>query len=231
MGRRKIEIRKLENTRNRNATFKKRRQGILKKAHELAILTDSKVTLSISNKDFNEDHVFNDKLPDSLVATKTTASSPSSPLTLLCPSPRSPPCSLAIDAGALAVATAREEAQMPHLDDEGDVVFQASPDQEVTAWPSVEMETIFSQNLDPLFAFIPETALMRPAAAQLGRLDADWNSYSAALGVFPDDFTRLIDYPFFASEVHDFPLCQMYFEDSMLPLSSKPFSATENLLA
>lgn len=57
MGRRKIEIKKLEDTRNRNATFEKRRQGILKKAHELAI--DSKVTLSISNKDSVEDHVFN----------------------------------------------------------------------------------------------------------------------------------------------------------------------------
>lgn len=60
MGRRKIEIKKLENLRNRKSTFKKRRQGILKKAHELAVLTDSKVTLIIKNGQDSENHVFND---------------------------------------------------------------------------------------------------------------------------------------------------------------------------
>lgn len=60
MGRRKIEIKKLENLRNRKSTFKKRRQGILKKAHELAVLTDSKVTLMIKNGQDFENHVFND---------------------------------------------------------------------------------------------------------------------------------------------------------------------------
>lgn len=62
MGRRKIEIKKIENLRTRNSTFKKRRQGILKKAHELATLTDSKVTLSIKNGAAVENHVFNDHL-------------------------------------------------------------------------------------------------------------------------------------------------------------------------
>ena len=63
MGRRKIEIKRLDNRRSRNATFKKRRQGILKKANELAILTDSKVTLSIKNGESLENHVFNDQAP------------------------------------------------------------------------------------------------------------------------------------------------------------------------
>ena len=40
MGRVKLKIKKLENTNGRQATFAKRKNGILKKANELSILCD-----------------------------------------------------------------------------------------------------------------------------------------------------------------------------------------------
>ncbi|KAJ8562679.1 hypothetical protein K7X08_031131 [Anisodus acutangulus] len=43
MGRGKVEIKRIENTNNRQVTFSKRRQGLLKKAYELAILCDAHV--------------------------------------------------------------------------------------------------------------------------------------------------------------------------------------------
>ena len=45
MGRGKIEIRKIENSTNRQVTYSKRRNGIFKKAHELSVLCDAKVSL------------------------------------------------------------------------------------------------------------------------------------------------------------------------------------------
>ncbi|KAH7654523.1 MADS box transcription factor domain-containing protein [Dioscorea alata] len=47
MGRGKIEIKRIENTTNRQVTFSKRRQGLLKKAHELAVLCDAQLGLVI----------------------------------------------------------------------------------------------------------------------------------------------------------------------------------------
>ncbi|KAG0581458.1 hypothetical protein KC19_4G253500 [Ceratodon purpureus] len=47
MGRGKIEIKKIENTTSRQVTFSKRRGGLLKKAHELAVLCDAEVALVI----------------------------------------------------------------------------------------------------------------------------------------------------------------------------------------
>eukprot|EP00252_Welwitschia_mirabilis_P027993 TRINITY_DN9892_c0_g2_i3.p1 TRINITY_DN9892_c0_g2~~TRINITY_DN9892_c0_g2_i3.p1 ORF type:complete len:219 (-),score=23.34 TRINITY_DN9892_c0_g2_i3:57-713(-) len=47
MGRGKIEIKKIENPTNRQATFSKRRGGLLKKAHELAVLCDAEIALII----------------------------------------------------------------------------------------------------------------------------------------------------------------------------------------
>ncbi|WMV23869.1 hypothetical protein MTR67_017254 [Solanum verrucosum] len=38
MGRGKVELKKIEKTSNRLVTFSKRRQGLIKKANELAIL-------------------------------------------------------------------------------------------------------------------------------------------------------------------------------------------------
>nr|QOC69201.1 MADS transcription factor AP3-3 [Trollius chinensis] len=45
MGRGKIEIKRIENTTNRQVTYSKRRTGIIKKATELAVLCDAKVSL------------------------------------------------------------------------------------------------------------------------------------------------------------------------------------------
>lgn len=47
MGRGKIEIKKIENPTSRQVTFSKRRGGLLKKAHELAVLCDAEVALII----------------------------------------------------------------------------------------------------------------------------------------------------------------------------------------
>ncbi|GLJ40405.1 hypothetical protein SUGI_0832040 [Cryptomeria japonica] len=47
MGRGKIEIKRIENTTNRQVTFSKRRGGLLKKAHELSVLCDAQLALII----------------------------------------------------------------------------------------------------------------------------------------------------------------------------------------
>ncbi|KAL6603133.1 hypothetical protein ACP70R_043494 [Stipagrostis hirtigluma subsp. patula] len=43
MGHRRVEIKRIENRVNRQVTFSKRRKGLLKKAHELAVLCDAQV--------------------------------------------------------------------------------------------------------------------------------------------------------------------------------------------
>ncbi|XP_057443292.1 MADS-box protein FBP24 [Lotus japonicus] len=47
MGRGKIEIKRIENTTNRQVTFSKRRGGLLKKTHELSVLCDAQIGLII----------------------------------------------------------------------------------------------------------------------------------------------------------------------------------------
>ncbi|XP_072998763.1 agamous-like MADS-box protein MADS1 isoform X1 [Typha latifolia] len=47
MGRGKIEIKRIENTTNRQVTFCKRRNGLLKKAYELSVLCDAEVALVV----------------------------------------------------------------------------------------------------------------------------------------------------------------------------------------
>ncbi|XP_021760892.1 floral homeotic protein PMADS 2-like [Chenopodium quinoa] len=47
MGRGKIEIKRIENTTNRQVTYSKRRNGIIKKASEITVLCDAKVSLVI----------------------------------------------------------------------------------------------------------------------------------------------------------------------------------------
>ncbi|KAI3456095.1 hypothetical protein Pfo_012758 [Paulownia fortunei] len=46
-GRGKIEIKRIENTTNRQVTFCKRRNGLLKKAYELSVLCDAEVALIV----------------------------------------------------------------------------------------------------------------------------------------------------------------------------------------
>ncbi|KAL8200414.1 hypothetical protein R6Q57_011753 [Mikania cordata] len=57
MGRGRIEIKKIENNTNRQVTYSKRRNGIFKKAHELTVLCDAKVSLIIFSNTgkFHED--------------------------------------------------------------------------------------------------------------------------------------------------------------------------------
>lgn len=45
MGRGKVELKRIENKINRQVTFAKRRNGLLKKAYELSILCDAEVAL------------------------------------------------------------------------------------------------------------------------------------------------------------------------------------------
>ncbi|KAJ8444414.1 hypothetical protein Cgig2_005936 [Carnegiea gigantea] len=47
MGRGKIEIKRIENANNRHVTYSKRRNGIIKKANEISVLCDAKVSLVI----------------------------------------------------------------------------------------------------------------------------------------------------------------------------------------
>lgn len=47
MGRGKIAIKRIDNSTNRQVTFSKRRNGLMKKAKELAILCDAEVGLII----------------------------------------------------------------------------------------------------------------------------------------------------------------------------------------
>ncbi|KAL8150858.1 hypothetical protein V2J09_020666 [Rumex salicifolius] len=47
MGRGKIEIKRIENTTNRQVTFSKRRTGLMKKARELSVLCDAQVSLLV----------------------------------------------------------------------------------------------------------------------------------------------------------------------------------------
>jgi len=51
MGRKKIEIKRVEKDKIRRVTFKKRRIGVLKKAIELSMLTGAKIMLKIYDEE------------------------------------------------------------------------------------------------------------------------------------------------------------------------------------
>ncbi|PHT91295.1 hypothetical protein T459_06408, partial [Capsicum annuum] len=56
MGRGKIQIKKIENSTNRQVTYSKRRNGIFKKARELTVLCDAKIFIIMfsSTKKYHE---------------------------------------------------------------------------------------------------------------------------------------------------------------------------------
>lgn len=176
MGRRKIEIKKLENARNRNATFKKRRQGILKKAHELAILTDSRVTLSIKNGDSLENHVFNDQIQ----------SMPETPIPVVTD---------------ITNVAASDITRTPVLDDdaiEDTIVVCATPEQALQ-WPFDPMDMNNDENLDSIFH-----SLDLSVTNQIEGCDLDFNSCPSSLGLF--GYSLLTDWPndqFLSSDSHD----------------------------
>ena len=47
MGRGPVQLRRIENKINRQVTFSKRRNGLLKKAHEISVLCDAEVALIV----------------------------------------------------------------------------------------------------------------------------------------------------------------------------------------
>ena len=47
LGRQRIEIRRIDNSGRRQVTFSKRRNGLLKKAHEISVLCDADVALIV----------------------------------------------------------------------------------------------------------------------------------------------------------------------------------------
>ncbi|KAL5563158.1 hypothetical protein UlMin_032905 [Ulmus minor] len=47
MGRRKLQIKRIEDRHNRQVTFSKRRSGLMKKAHELSVLCDVEIALVV----------------------------------------------------------------------------------------------------------------------------------------------------------------------------------------
>ncbi|KAI7858950.1 hypothetical protein BDC45DRAFT_433537 [Circinella umbellata] len=49
MGRKKIKIQTIQDERNRQVTFLKRKNGLMKKAYELSVLCDCQVALIIFN--------------------------------------------------------------------------------------------------------------------------------------------------------------------------------------
>ncbi|KAI8320791.1 SRF-like protein, partial [Martensiomyces pterosporus] len=57
MGRKKINIREIENSRQRTVTFARRRAGLIKKAHELSVLCGVKVAMVIFDAK-NASHVY-----------------------------------------------------------------------------------------------------------------------------------------------------------------------------
>ncbi|XP_062202406.1 truncated transcription factor CAULIFLOWER D-like isoform X3 [Phragmites australis] len=62
-GRGRVEVRRIENSVSRQVTFSKRRRGLAKKAHELAVLCDADVALLIfSEKGRLHDYATNDSM-------------------------------------------------------------------------------------------------------------------------------------------------------------------------
>ena len=53
MGRKKIEMKRVDNEKTRRVTFKKRRIGVIKKAMELSMLTGAAVMIKVYNEEDN----------------------------------------------------------------------------------------------------------------------------------------------------------------------------------
>ncbi|ENH71952.1 MADS-box transcription factor pvg4 [Fusarium oxysporum f. sp. cubense race 1] len=63
MGRRRIEIKKIPSESARRTTFKKRKEGLFKKAYELSVLTGCRVSLSIIESEKGAEYVFDPTEP------------------------------------------------------------------------------------------------------------------------------------------------------------------------
>ncbi|CAO2837685.1 unnamed protein product [Amaranthus hypochondriacus] len=73
MGRGKIEIKRIENTTNRQVTYSKRKNGIIKKATEISVLCDAKVSVVIfsNNGIMHMYHTSSSSVPDILEQYQT----------------------------------------------------------------------------------------------------------------------------------------------------------------
>ena len=58
MGRNKIKIENIQNEKNRNITYIKRKKGLIKKAMELSLLCESKILITIVSNNSNQINVF-----------------------------------------------------------------------------------------------------------------------------------------------------------------------------
>ncbi|KAI3673614.1 hypothetical protein L6452_39738 [Arctium lappa] len=58
MGRGKVEVKRIENATNRQVTFSRRRNGVLKKAFELSLLCDAEVALLLFSPSTPKPHLF-----------------------------------------------------------------------------------------------------------------------------------------------------------------------------
>ncbi|SCV61392.1 uncharacterized protein FFFS_15962 [Fusarium fujikuroi] len=75
MGRRRIEIKKITKESARRTTFKKRKEGLFKKAYELSVLTGCRVSLSIVESEKGAEFVFDPAEPQPSKGTITVAES------------------------------------------------------------------------------------------------------------------------------------------------------------
>ncbi|CZR49642.1 uncharacterized protein FPRO_14879 [Fusarium proliferatum ET1] len=75
MGRRRIEIKKIAKESARRTTFKKRKEGLFKKAYELSVLTGCRVSLSIVESEKGTEFVFDPAEPQPSKDTITVAKS------------------------------------------------------------------------------------------------------------------------------------------------------------
>lgn len=64
MGRVKLQIKRIENTTNRQVTYSKRRNGLIKKAYELSILCDIDIALILFSPSNHVNHFSNRKRSD-----------------------------------------------------------------------------------------------------------------------------------------------------------------------
>jgi hypothetical protein len=79
MGRNKIVIQRISNERNRQATFTKRKNGLIKKAMELSILCDCEIALIIFNSN-NKLYQYSSTDMDKILLKYTDYNEPHSPL-------------------------------------------------------------------------------------------------------------------------------------------------------
>nr|ALM95508.1 AGAMOUS2-like protein [Nigella damascena] len=82
MGRGKIEIKRIENTTNRQVTFCKRRNGLLKKAYELSVLCDAEVALIVFSNRGRLYEYANNSVRKTIERYKKSCSDASSALTV-----------------------------------------------------------------------------------------------------------------------------------------------------